>query len=81
VLWVVAFTVAGAGCASNARRCGRTHCHATGPLYLGLAAIAALMGLGALDWGWNVVGIAIAVGTVIAFVPELFGLRYLRGSR
>jgi len=81
VLWVLAFTVAGAGCVLNARRCGRTHCHVTGPLYLGLAAVSALMGFGALDWGWQFVGIAAAVGTAIAFVPELIGPRYLRKSR
>lgn len=81
VSWVVAFTLAGVGCVLNARRCGRTHCHVTGPLYLGLAALSALIGSGALDWGWHIVGIAAAVGTGIAFVPELIGPRYLQRSR
>lgn len=36
-LWIPAFLVAGAGCVANARRCGRLHCYATGPLYLGAA--------------------------------------------
>jgi hypothetical protein len=65
----------------NARRCGRTHCHVTGPLYLGLAALSALIGFGVLDWGWHIVGIAAAVGTGIAFVPELIGPRYLERFR
>lgn len=41
-LWIPAFLVAGSACVANARRCGRLHCFATGPLYLGATAYLAL---------------------------------------
>jgi hypothetical protein len=41
-LWVPAFGVMGAACLYNARRCGRLHCHITGPLFLGGAIATAL---------------------------------------
>jgi hypothetical protein len=33
-LWIPSFTVMGAACLINARRCGRLHCHLTGPLFV-----------------------------------------------
>lgn len=41
-LWIPAFLVAGSACVANARRCGRRHCYATGPLYLGAAVFLVL---------------------------------------
>lgn len=41
-LWIPSFLVAGSACVANARRCGRLHCYATGPLYLGAAAFLVL---------------------------------------
>jgi hypothetical protein len=77
-LWAVAFLWSGGACLVNARRCGRVHCHVTGPLYLGLGVACALIGLGFLTWSWHIVGTAFAIGTAIAFVPEFAGRRYLR---
>lgn len=45
-LWIPAFLVAGAACVVNAGRCGRVHCHVTGPIYLGSAGYSALAALG-----------------------------------
>ena len=33
-LWIPALLVMGIGCVVNARRCGRLHCYATGPIFL-----------------------------------------------
>ena len=66
-LWVPAFGVMGIACLLNARRCGRLHCHITGPLFL-LAAIATVLDGSA----W--IAIATAAGTALAF-----GLERIRG--
>jgi hypothetical protein len=66
-LWVPAFAVMGLACLFNARRCGRLHCHITGPLFV-LAAIATVVDGSA----W----IAVASTLVTALA---FGLERLRG--
>ncbi len=66
-LWVPAFGVMGVACLLNARRCGRLHCHITGPLFL-LAAIATVIDGSA----W--IAIATGAGTALAF-----GLERIRG--
>lgn len=78
VLWTAGFTVAGAACLVNARRCGRRHCFYTGPLYL-LAALASLLyglhilPLGNSGWNW-ILGIAVAGSLLFCCVLEhLFG--------
>ncbi len=76
-LWVVAFLVGGVACVANAARCGRTHCYLTGPLYLGLSMMSALISLHVLPWSWWWVGAAGVVGTVVAYVPEFVGRRYV----
>ncbi|MGB9429197.1 MAG: hypothetical protein WCC11_04875 [Gammaproteobacteria bacterium] len=74
VLWTVGFSVAGAACLVNARRCRRRHCFYTGPLYL-LAALASLLyglhilPLGGSGWNWIVV-IAVAGSVVFCCVLE-----------
>lgn len=40
-IWVGALGIMGAGCMTNALRCGRTHCYFTGPFFL-VMALAAL---------------------------------------
>lgn len=73
-LWTPSFLVMGIACLLNARRCGRLHCHVTGPVFL-LAAIATLldaMGVVAIGWPWVLV--AAAVGTAIGY-----GLERVRG--
>src|SRR3989442_13275288 len=41
-LWIPALLIMGAGCVVNARRCGRLHCYATGPIFL-LAAVYVIL--------------------------------------
>ena len=78
LLWAVGFFAAGAACVANARRCGRTHCYITGPLYLALSAASVLIGLGLLSWSWWSFLILWGAGTLLAHVPEFLGKRYLR---
>jgi len=74
----VAFTWAGLACVVNAKRCGRFHCHFTGPLYLALGTTSTLIGFGVLDMEWVWIGVLFVLGTVAAFVPEFVGRRYMR---
>ena len=47
IVWPTVLTSMGVACFLNARRCGRIHCYFTGPLFLVLAGIGLLYGLGA----------------------------------
>jgi hypothetical protein len=72
----------GAACLINARRCGRTHCHFTGPFFL-LSAVAVLAhGLGLLSLGpngWTWLGATVVIGTALLwFASEALGGQYLR---
>src|SRR6266404_3131773 len=83
-LWTTALTVMGCGCLVNAARCGRRHCHLTGPVFL-LGALASLtygvgvLPLGARGWTW--ISTFVLVGyLVLRWLPErLFGT-YTRGG-
>ena len=79
-LWSVAFLLGGAACVANAARCGRAHCYVAGPLYLGLSAVSALIGVGVISGSWWWVGAAFLIGTLLAYVPEFLGKRYVHGS-
>ena len=64
----------GVSCVANARRCGRLHCHATGPLFLAAALATALDALALVAVPWTaILGVA-SVGTSLAF-----GLEWIRG--
>ena len=80
-VWTPALLVAGISCVINAKRCGRFHCHFTGPLYL-LGALAALLsGLGILELRWIWIFTAMLGGSVLAFVPEWIGRKYTGHDR
>ena len=73
-LWIPSFLVMGCACVFNARRCGRLHCHLTGPLFL-LAALATILELAAVPivpWHWIL--IAAVGGTAVGYALE-----HLRG--
>lgn len=81
-VWPPALGFMGVACLVNARRCGRLHCYFTGPLFLALALLSLLYGLGMLDLGsrgWSWLSLVLLVGgVVLTCVPEwLFG-KYLR---
>ncbi len=80
LVWPLAFAVMGIACVVNAVRCGRVHCHFTGPFLLLLAAASLLHGLrivplGRNGWGW--LGLIAIAGTVVFLtVPERLWGRY-----
>jgi hypothetical protein len=76
-LWTPAFVLAGASCVVNARRCGRLHCFATGPLYLllGVATLLIELDMLPIHSGWLL--LVAAVGTVVAYAPGWIGGRYV----
>ena len=76
LMWAPALTIMGTACVVNATRCGRLHCYATGPLFLAAALAVVLTGLGwvAIPWVW--IGIAVVVGTMLAYGLEWGGGQY-----
>lgn len=78
VVWSGALFWKGVACLANAARCGRTHCHITGPFFLAMAALTILHGTDVISLGrhgWRWIGVSIAVGNVVLWiVPErIFG--------
>jgi hypothetical protein len=64
VIWSVALLWMGTACILNGRRCGRTHCHYTGPYYL--AMILPVLTLGFLSssiYEWIALGVVIVSGS------------------
>lgn len=80
-LWIVAFTLAGVGCALNARRCGRTHCHASAPVFLAAAAWVALAMLGVVRLHPAAVITTVLVLFALSFALEIPLGRYAGARR
>jgi hypothetical protein len=83
-IWTLSFTVAGAACLVNARRCGRLHCFYTGPAFLLGAAASLLYGLGILPlgedgWDW-ILGTTVAVSVVACCGLEKLQGKYARST-
>lgn len=58
----------GGACFANARRCNRTHCRFTGPIFILMAAIVAAYAGGMLALGlhgWSILAGATLVGTTV----------------
>jgi len=79
-LWSASLAAAGILCIVNAFRCGRLHCHITGPLFLLGAVLTTLKANGAVSLSWSVLGTAIVLGTAVAYAPELVAGKYVRRS-
>lgn len=79
-LWIPAFLVSGAGCVWNARRCGRLHCHVTGPLYLLAAAYLVLAGTGAVPFEAGTFLVLVFGAALAAQLAERRLGRYRSGS-
>ncbi|MCL4489234.1 MAG: hypothetical protein M1570_14040 [Chloroflexi bacterium] len=81
LLWSGSIFWLGASCALNALRCGRFHCMVLGIAYplLGLLALGITFGRVPIHWNpfWAFIFLPI---TLIAFIPEFFGLKYI-GSK
>ncbi len=82
LIWAAAFAWMGAGCALNARRCGRRHCYFSGPAF-GLGALGAALS------GFRVLPVAhplnhVVWGTIVlvaaSYLPEAFWGKYVRMS-
>jgi hypothetical protein len=80
LLAAAAFAVAGGLCVANARYCRRAHCTITGPLYLLAALLFVARVVGTMVPSGLIVAGSV-VGTILAYVPEWLGLRYLPGPR
>lgn len=84
-VWATALSIMGGACIANAARCGRVHCFVTGPLFLLMAVVTLLYGLGVVRLGahgWNGIGLTTLVGAVaLCCLPELLWGRYRRPPR
>ena len=80
VIWTVALATMGVACLVNALRCGRVHCHLTGPFFLLMALIALSYGLGFLHLGgngWNLLGLMTLIGAIALWcLPEMLLGKY-----
>jgi hypothetical protein len=68
VIWTSMLLWMGVACVANSRRCGRTHCHYTGPFFLAMAAfvVAHATGLFALgSHAWEILGIVTMLGNAL----------------
>ncbi|MFM9850738.1 MAG: hypothetical protein ACKVP3_26885 [Hyphomicrobiaceae bacterium] len=68
VIWISMLIWMGGACLANAQRCGRTHCHYTGPFFLGMAVMVAAYAVGILPLGshaWLILGVLIAAGNAL----------------
>ena len=79
-LWIPSFTVMGLACFMNARRCGRLHCHFTGPLFLFAAGVTALDQLAVTSLGWRLVLAIVSLGTGLAYALEWVRGKYVKHS-
>jgi hypothetical protein len=81
-VWLISLVWMGTACLVNAHRCGRTHCHFTGPFFLLMAPAALLHGFELLPlgrYGWTWLGATIAVGAALLwFATEALWGRYLQ---
>lgn len=84
-VWAGACTVMGVSCLVNAVRCGRIHCHFSGPFFLIMAGIIVACGTGVWSFGpktWNYLGLALLVGGIaVTYVPELVFGKYRAQAR
>ena len=67
-VWIAMLIWMGLACVANARRCGRTHCHYTGPFFLGIAAVIAAYAAGIVSLGgepWLLLGTLIVAGNAL----------------
>jgi hypothetical protein len=84
LVWAVALSVMGLGCALNAHRCHRRHCYYSGPIFFAGALVVALQGLGVVPLAESGLGVTLwaTFGLVLlSFVPEAIWGRYAQGQK
>ncbi len=78
IIWSGSIFWLGVSCLRNALRCGRFHCSVLGLVYpvLGLVALGITFGWISIQWDpfWAFIFLP---ATIIAFIPEFFGLKYI----
>lgn len=67
-----------AGCGVNARRCSRTHCIIDAILLPLLSLTGLLNVLHVISLSWNSYINALWIIVVVSFIPECFGVTYIR---
>lgn len=78
LIWSGAIFWLGVSCLRNALRCGRFHCSVLGLIYPVLALVAIGITFGWVPLRWNPFWALIFLpSTIVAFIPEFFGLKYL----
>ena len=70
-LWIPALLIMGAGCMVNARRCGRLHCYATGPIFLLAAVCVILAEVHVVPLSPNVFALVVLGAAALACLAEL----------
>lgn len=78
VLWIPSFSVMSIACLVNARRCGRLHCHLTGPLFLLVAIASTLDVFAVLRVDWRLALGAVVIGTMMAYGVESVRGKYVK---
>ena len=76
--YALGMTWIGIACVINAKRCGRFHCHISGPLGIALGAMALIKTLGVIDVAWIYIMGSFGIGIFLSYIPEFFGKKYLR---
>ncbi len=78
VVWISSLTIMGVACVANARRCSRTHCYVTGPVFLSGAAAVGVRAIGAASFPWVWIPLGVAAGVLAGYGFEALRGRYAR---
>ena len=84
-VWSISLAWMGIACLANAKRCGRRHCHYTGPFFLLMAVATLLHGGGIVSLGphgwWWLGSILIIIGYgVLWYLPERLWGKFRRSG-
>ncbi len=85
LVWAAGLTVMGLGCVANARRCGRVHCHFTGPYMLLFAALFLIYGSGLYRPAWvdmtQLANTALWGVAILWILSEMIFGKYFRANK
>ena len=85
IVWTVCWAEMGVACLANAFRCGRVHCHLTGPFFLLGSAASLLHGFDTLPFGphgWRWIGMTMLFGGIVLnYLPERIWGKYTKRSQ
>jgi len=85
LVWSVGLAVMGLACVVNARRCGRVHCHFTGPYMLAFAIAFLIYGSGIYQPAWlsltQLANLSLWGTGLLWLVTELFFGKYFAANK